>query len=113
MDDCIFCKIIKKEIPAEMIFESDDMIVFKDINPKVSIHLLFVPKKHIVSIATLQKEDQELIGKIIFQAKLIAKEQSIDESGFKIIVNAGDDGGQLVPHLHFHLLGGEKLGGLV
>jgi histidine triad (HIT) family protein len=109
MDKCIFCKIINKEISSELVFEDDDLIAFKDISPKAKVHILIVPKKHIISIAQLQDEDQQLVGKILFQAKLIAEQQGISKSGYKIVTNIGEDGGQVVPHLHFHLLGGEKI----
>jgi histidine triad (HIT) family protein len=106
---CLFCKIINKEIPAEIIYEDEDLIVFNDINPKAKIHILIVPKKHITSIAEMAEEDQNLVGKCLFRARLIAESKDINNSGYKIIINTGEDGGQIVPHLHIHLLGGEKL----
>lgn len=109
MAPCVFCKIINKELPANVIYEDDEILVFPDINPKAKIHILIIPKKHIDSIAELRKEDIALIGSCLFQAKLIAQERKIEKTGYKIVINTGEDGGQVVRHLHIHLLGGEKL----
>ncbi|MFH1564384.1 MAG: histidine triad nucleotide-binding protein [bacterium] len=111
MTSCIFCKIINKEISAEVIHEDDGLIVLNDINPKARIHILIIPKKHISSIANAREEDIALLGRCLFQAKLIARKKEINETGYKIVINTGSDGGQIVPHLHIHLLGGEKLSG--
>jgi len=111
--DCIFCKIIKKEIPSELIYEDEDLMVFLDINPKAKFHFLIVPKKHIESINEVGKEDIMLVGKMINRAKLVAKDKGFAESGYKLVFNCGKDGGQIVPHLHLHLLGGEPLRNLV
>ncbi len=109
-DNCIFCKIIKKEIPSAIVYEDDKVIAFKDINPVAPIHILVVPKKHIKSIAELKSEDEALIGKIFTVINKVAEEQGVKEKGFRVIANCGEDGGQEVPHLHFHLLAGRKLG---
>jgi len=113
MPDCIFCKIIKKEIPSEVVFEDDDLVVFRDIEPKAKFHFLIVPKKHIESVNAIEEDETGLIGDMIYRAKLVAMENGFSESGYKLIFNCGRDGGQAVPHLHLHLLGGEPLGGLV
>ena len=105
MDECIFCKIIKKEIPAEIIFEDDDFLVFKDIKPKAKVHLLIVPKKHIESINHLENGDNDLISKMFFLVKKIASENGVSD-GYKLLFNVGRKGGQLVDHLHLHLMGG-------
>lgn len=110
MEDCIFCKIIKKEIPSNIVYEDEEIIAFKDIKPIAPIHILVVPKKHILSLVELEKEDEILIGKIYTVINKIAKEQGVSKSGYRVIVNCGQDGGQMVGHLHFHLLGGKKLG---
>ncbi len=112
MEDCIFCKIIKKEILSEIIFEDDEIIVFKDTRPKAKFHFLIVPKKHIESVNQIGEEDAGLAGKMIYRAKLAAKDNGFNESGYKLIFNCGKDGGQVVGHLHLHVLGGEPLGGL-
>ncbi len=109
MEDCIFCKIIKKEIPSEIMYEDENVIAFKDINPEAPIHILVVPKKHIPSLAQIKKEDEIIIGKIYNVINKIAQQQGVKEKGYRVIVNCGEDGGQTVGHLHFHLVAGKKL----
>lgn len=104
--DCIFCKILDKKIPADFIYQDDNFGVFKDINPKAPVHLLLVPKKHIVSIKDLSDDDKDLIGKLILLAKKTAQEQNLN--GYKLVFNVGREGGQIIDHLHLHLLGGWK-----
>ena len=108
--DCIFCKIINREIPANIVYEDDEIIAFKDIEPVAPIHILVIPKKHISSLTELSKEDEAVIGRIYTIINKIAKEQGIFEKGYRVIINCGEDGGQVVKHIHFHLLGGKKLG---
>lgn len=110
MEDCIFCKIIKKEIPSEIVYEDEGIIAFKDINPAAPIHILVIPKKHISSIIEIKKEDEAIIGKIYSVINKIAEDIGIKEKGFRVILNCGEDGGQEVKHIHFHLLAGKKLG---
>lgn len=110
MNDCIFCKIINKEIPSDIVYEDEEILAFRDIHPVTPVHILVIPKKHISSLAELEKEDEAVIGKIYTVINKIAKEEGIFEKGFRVIVNCGEDGGQEVKHLHFHLLGGKKLG---
>ena len=110
MEDCLFCKIIKGEISSTKVYEDEDILAFKDINPAAPIHILVIPKKHITSLAELQKDDEILIGKIYSVINKIAQEQGVKEKGYRVIVNCGEDGGQEVMHLHFHLLAGTKLG---
>lgn len=107
--DCIFCKIINKEIPAKVAYEDEDVLAFHDINPQAPIHLLIIPKQHIASIMEINKEDDGLLNKVIMVAQKLAKQNNIDTKGFRIVVNTGDDGGQTVSHLHFHILGGRSL----
>ena len=110
MDNCLFCKIIKGEIPSEKVYEDDEILAFKDINPVAPVHILVIPKKHIDSIAVLEKQDEPLVGRIYSVINKIAEEQGVKEDGFRVIVNCGKNGGQEVMHLHFHLLAGTKLG---
>ena len=110
MNDCIFCKIINKEIPSQIVYEDEEILAFKDIHPVTPIHILVIPKKHIASIAKIEKEDEALVGKIYTVINKIAEEQGVKEEGFRVIVNCGKNGGQEVMHLHFHLLAGTKLG---
>jgi len=105
---CIFCQIAEHRQKAEIIFEDGQMIVIKDINPKAPVHFLIVPKKHIDSVNHLQEEDKELVSQMIFLARKMAQEQKI-ESGYKLLFNVGRQGGQLVDHLHLHLMGGGEL----
>jgi len=108
MGDNIFMKIIRHEVPAKIRFENDEIIVFDDIKPKAEIHLLIVPKKPLVSLAASGEDDQILLGKLLYRAKLMADELGLS-NGYRIIINIGSDGGQEVPQLHLHLLGGQKL----
>jgi len=110
MNDCIFCRIIKKEIPSNIVYEDDEILAFRDINPVAPVHILVIPKKHISSVIELTEEDALLIGKIYTAINEITKMEKIDQKGFRVIANCGEDGGQEVKHLHFHILGGKKLG---
>ncbi len=110
MENCLFCKIIKGEIPSNKVYEDEEILAFYDINPAAPIHILVIPKKHIDCIAHLNKEDERLIGKIYGVINKIAEEKGFKEQGFRVIVNSGEDGGQEVMHLHFHILAGRKLG---
>ena len=110
MEDCIFCKIIKGEIPSNKVYEDEEILAFYDINPAAPIHILVIPKKHIDCIAHLNQEDESLIGRIYGVINKIAEEKGFKEQGFRVIVNSGEDGGQEVMHLHFHILAGRKLG---
>lgn len=108
--DCLFCKIVNKEIGSEIVYEDSEILAFKDISPAAPVHILVIPKKHISALTELKEEDECLIGKIYTVINKIAKQQGIFEKGFRVIVNCGEDGCQEVKHLHFHLLGGKKLG---
>lgn len=110
MEDCVFCKIIKGEIPSNKVYEDEEILAFKDINPAAPIHILVIPKKHIASLVDMKEEDEILISKIYTVINKIAQDIGIDKKGFRVIVNCGEDGGQEVAHLHFHLLAGKKLG---
>ena len=102
--DCLFCKIINKEMPSETVYEDEKFIAFKDIAPKAPLHLLIVPKKHIVSIDHIEIKDKALMGELILVAQKIAKEKNLN--GYKLLINVGREGGQMVDHLHLHLLSG-------
>ncbi len=107
--DCIFCKIINKEIPSTIIYEDEEIVAFKDINPQAPVHIVVIPKKHIEKITDIEKQDEAVIGKIYAVINQIAEEQGIAQDGFRVIINCGENGGQEVKHIHFHLLGGTKL----
>jgi len=106
--DCIFCKIINKEMPADLVYEDEKFLVIKDIKPLAPIHLLLITKKHIPSVDHLTVDDKELIGELVLLAQKIAREQSVSQTGYKIGFNVGKGGGQIINHLHLHLLGGWK-----
>ena len=108
MSDCLFCKIIKKEIPSTFVYENENVYAFRDIHPQAKQHILVVPKKHITSIMETDTSSQTL-KQVCDAIKEIAKQERIDLSGFRITINNGPDAGQTVFHLHFHLLGGERL----
>lgn len=109
MTDCLFCKIVNKEIPADIVFENEKVLAFKDIHPAAPVHILIIPKKHIPSVDFLEEKDKELIGDIVLTAKKIASDEKITETGYRLAFNVGKDAGQTVEHLHLHLLGGIKL----
>jgi len=104
--DCIFCKIVNGEIPTEYLYEDDTLVVFKDINPHAPVHILIVPKKHIRSINDLTETDREIISRMIMVGKDIAKQESVHSSGYKLLFNVERGGGQVIFHLHLHLIGG-------
>lgn len=102
--DCIFCKIAKGEVGSETILEDDSIKVFKDINPKAPVHLLVIPKEHVASIAELEERHATLVEKMIYAAKKVANDAGL--AGYKLVFNVGREGGQVVDHLHLHILGG-------
>lgn len=104
----IFAKIIAREIPADIVFEDDVCLAFRDIAPKAPRHILVIPKKPIVSLADLTDEDEAIMGRCVIAASKIACQEGLQD-GYRLVVNSGADGGQEVPHLHFHLLGGRKM----
>ncbi len=109
MEECVFCNIVNKTIDSQFLYENEDLIVIRDILPKAPVHLLAIPKKHIVSVHHAEASDEALIGKLIFAAKEMAEKFGVGETGYKLIFNVGRDGGMVIPHLHLHLLGGKKL----
>lgn len=110
MENCLFCKIINGDIPSNKVYEDEEILAFYDINPAAPIHILVIPKKHITSLAYLEKEDEKVVGKIYGVINKIAEEKEFKENGYRVIVNCGKDAGQEVMHLHFHILAGAKFG---
>jgi len=108
---CIFCQIVKGEIPAQIVYKDEDLVAFKDINPQSPVHILIIPRRHIANLTELDEADTELAGKMILLAGRLAREMDIAESGYRLVINSGREGGQVVNHLHLHLLGGRQLGG--
>jgi histidine triad (HIT) family protein len=108
----LFCRIIDKEIPADIVYEDDNVLAFRDISPQAPVHVLIVPKKHIAKLNDAVESDAELLGQIVLAANRVAEQEGIAESGYRLIANTGPDAGQEVFHVHFHVLGGRKLGNL-
>ena len=109
MNDCIFCKIVDKEIPVEIVYENEEIMAFNDINPQAPVHILIIPKKHIPTLNNIIAEQKKLIGEILFVAQKIAREKGIAERGYRTVFNCNTDAGQDVFHIHLHLLGGRKM----
>lgn len=111
MKDCIFCKIVKKEVPAEIVYEDEWVIAFPDINPIAPVHILVIPKEHIESMNDLtdDEKNERIAGRLLLAAKKIAQTEKIDAKGYKLLIRTGTHGGQEIPHLHLHLLGGARL----
>ncbi len=107
--DCIFCKIVAGEVPSTIVYRDDQIIAFRDINPISPTHILIIPKKHIASLAELPDSEASLIGEMVKVANQLAKKEGVSEKGYRLVMNSGRQGGQLVPHLHMHLLGGRQL----
>ncbi|RMG59388.1 MAG: histidine triad nucleotide-binding protein [Deltaproteobacteria bacterium] len=110
MVDCVFCRIVKKEIPSTVVYEDDDIIAFNDINPVAPVHILIVPKTHLKNLSDVSEEHAPLLGKMLLVASKLAEEKGISEKGFRTVINNGPEGGQIVMHLHMHLIGGKQLG---
>lgn len=113
MENCIFCKIANHEIPSAIVYEDEDILCFNDIKPAAPVHILIIPKKHLVSVNDITPDDDSLIGRMFTVIKSLAAEYGVSESGYRVITNSGPDSGQEVAHLHFHLIGGRALGRLV
>lgn len=110
-DDCLFCKIVNGNIPSEKLFEDDRFIAFKDINPQSRVHILVVPKRHIEKLSDCIDSDGDLLSGLLLTANKVARDEGIVGSGYRVVINSGNDGGQVIFHIHLHLMGGEKLGG--
>ena len=107
--DCIFCKIIKGELPTDKVYEDENILAFNDLHPRAPIHQLIVPKKHIATLNDLTEEDTELVGTMVQTARHLAEKANISKSGYRTVFNCNKDGGQEVFHLHLHLIGGRAL----
>jgi histidine triad (HIT) family protein len=106
---CLFCKIVDRELPADIVFEDDEMLAFRDISPQAPTHLLVIPKRHVATVNDLEDDDAQLLGRLVLRARALAGEAGIAEGGFRMVVNCNADGGQTVFHLHLHLMGGRQL----
>ena len=109
MEDCLFCKISKGEIPSTKVYEDDNFYAFKDIAPVAPVHVLVIPKKHIASIAALTEEDADVAGKMLYAIQKVAQVLSLDKEGYRVVFNTGEKAGQTVHHMHAHILGGKEM----
>jgi histidine triad (HIT) family protein len=109
--ECIFCRIVAGELPSDIVYQDEHFLAFRDIEPQAPKHVLIVPKTHITSLTELTEEQQDLAGRLIILAKDLAEKEEIAKSGYRLVINCGYEGGQLVPHLHLHLIGGRRLSG--
>ena len=109
MSDCLFCRIVRKEIPASVVYEDDDVLVFNDINPQAPLHALVIPRRHIASLNELSGGDDALVGQMVRRAAAIAREKGYADRGFRTVFNTNAEAGQTVFHIHLHVLGGRKL----
>ena len=109
MENCLFCKIIAGEIPSSKVYEDENVYAFHDINPNAPVHVLVIPKKHIASIQEVSVENIDTVSKVLQAIPTIASQLGLADNGYRVITNCGEDGGQSVKHLHFHILGGKKL----
>ncbi len=110
MSDCLFCKIVKKEIPAKIVYEDDQVMAFEDVDPQAPVHILVIPKNHIVSLVDTGPSDTGLLGRLLEVVRDQARDRKIDSDGYRTVINTGADGGQAVFHIHVHLLGGRPMG---
>ena len=108
-EECLFCRIVAGEIPSDIIHQDKEFLAFRDINPQAPKHVIIIPKAHIASLAELTDQQQGLIGRLIILARDLAKKEGIAERGYRLAINYGPEGGQVIPHLHLHLIGGRKL----
>ena len=108
-EECIFCGIVAGKVPGDVVHQDEDVLAFRDILPKAPTHLLIIPKAHITSVAELADEQQELAGHLIIIAKSLAEKEGIADKCYRLVINCGPEGGQVVPHLHLHLIGGRQM----
>ena len=109
MEECLFCKIVKGEIPATVVYKDEQVMAFRDINPVAPTHILVIPNKHVASTNDISEEDEQLIGHMLTVVKPITDKEGITESGYRLIINTGPDANQVVFHLHLHILGGQRM----
>lgn len=109
-EDCIFCQIVAGTIPTTFVFESDGVVAFNDIHPDAPTHVQVIPKRHIASLADTSEADSELLGELLLAAAAVARQAGVDKTGYRCVINTRQHGGQLVPHLHLHVMGGRQMG---
>lgn len=109
MSECLFCRIVQGNIPATIIYQDDHTLAFDDINPQAPVHSLIIPKRHVVSMHELDESDEALLGRLLTACNTVARNKGLSKRGFRLVANTGEDGGQTVGHLHFHVLGGRHM----
>lgn len=109
MSDCLFCKILDGEIPCDKVFENDEVIAFRDVNPQAPTHILIIPRKHISTVNDLTVDDKNIVAEMILSAQMVAKQEGIEESGYRLVMNCNEGAGQTVFHIHLHILGGRGM----
>jgi histidine triad (HIT) family protein len=109
--ECIFCQIASGKIPSDTVYQDEEVIAFRDIQPQAPVHLVIIPRRHIPSLAHLSEADSALVGRMVAIANQLARKEGVADKGYRLAVNCGEEGGQAVPHLHLHLLGGRRLSG--
>ncbi|MCK5262880.1 MAG: histidine triad nucleotide-binding protein [Gammaproteobacteria bacterium] len=109
MSDCLFCKILDGEIPCDRVYENDQVVAFRDVNPQAPTHVLVIPRKHISTVNDLTADDKNIVGEMMLAAKAVAKQDGIEESGYRMVMNCNEGAGQTVFHIHLHILGGRRM----
>ena len=113
VEECLFCRIVSGEIHSDVVYQDDEFFAFRDINPQAPIHLLIIPKTHFDSLVEISDQQENLMGRMVIIAKKLAEKEGIAKSGYRLVLNCGSEGGQVVSHLHLHLIGGRKLNGKI
>lgn len=111
MADCVFCQIVAGKIASDIVYQDKEVMAFRDINPQAATHVVIIPKKHIPTLADISEADLPLVAQMVSVANEVAKKEGISKTGYRVVINCGEYGGQIVPHLHMHLLGGKRLSG--
>ena len=109
MSDCLFCKILDGEIPCDKVYENDQVIAFRDVNPQAPTHILVIPRKHISTVNDLTADDKNIVGEMVLAAQTVAKQEGIEESGYRLVMNCNEGAGQTVFHIHLHIMGGRRM----
>jgi histidine triad (HIT) family protein len=110
--DCLFCKIVGRELSSDVVYEDDEVLAFRDISPQAPLHLLVIPKRHVATVNDLQDHDAELVGRLVIRARALAADEGLADDGYRLVLNCNQHGGQTVYHLHLHLMGGRQMRGL-
>ncbi len=113
VEECLFCRIISREIPSDVVYQDDEFLAFKDIHPQAPTHILIIPKTHFDSLVEISDQQEKLMGRLVIIAKKLAEKEGLAKNGYRLVLNCGAEGGQVVPHLHLHLIGGRKLNGKI